>query len=140
MLVFSLKKFIEILLYPQSIFCIGVAKLDYLTMNNKFDNDIKGFNCKLSEFLKKRKEAYLTIDIIIGFFIGISATLYLSNLYPINNLTLTINTMVISALIGALSLILGWDSQKRGDFGMEYSELRFNYVMQFIKIVYDKIP
>ena len=114
--------------------------MDYPTINKQFEKDIEGFKCKLRKFLKKRKEAYLTIDIIIGFFIGISATLYLSNLYPINNLTLTINTMVISALIGALSLILGWDSQKRGDFGMEYSELRFNYVMQFIKIVYDKIP
>ena len=70
---------------------------------------------------------------------GISIGLYLSNSYPISTLTLTINAIVISAFIGAVSLVLGWDSQRRGDFGMEYSEIRFNYVMQFIKIVDDKV-
>ena len=70
---------------------------------------------------------------------GISIGLYLSNSYPISALTLTINAIVISAFIGAVSLVLGWDSQRRGDFGMEYSEMRFNYVMQFIKIVDDKV-
>ena len=75
----------------------------------------------------------------IGLYIGISIGLYLSNSYPISTLTLTINAIVISAFIGAVSLVLGWDSQRRGDFGMEYSEIRFNYVMQFIKIVDDKV-
>ena len=72
-------------------------------------------------------------------YIGISIGLYLSNSYPISTLTLTINAIVISLFIGAVSYILGWDSQKRGDLWMEYSEMRFNFVTQFIKIVDDKV-
>ena len=70
---------------------------------------------------------------------GISIGLYLSNSYPISTLTLTISAIVISLFIGAGSYILGWDSQRRGYFWMEYSNMRFNYVMQFIKIVDDKV-
>ena len=113
--------------------------MDYVTMNEQFNKDLEGFEREVKMYIKKRKIAYLTLDITIFFFIGISIGLYLSNSYPISTLTLTINAIVISAFIGAVSLVLGWDSQRRGDFGMEYSEIRFNYVMQFIKIVDDKV-
>ena len=113
--------------------------MDYVTMNEQFNKDLEGFEHKFKMFIKKRKKAYRTLDMTIGLYIGISIGLYLSNSYPISNLTLTINAIIISLCIGAVSLILGWDSQRRGDLGKEYSQWRFNYVMQFIKIVEDKI-
>ena len=113
--------------------------MDYVTMNEQFGKDLKEFECKFKEFSKRRKIAYSTLSMIIGIFIGISIVLYLSNSYPINNLTLTIDAIVISVFIGTVSWVLGWDTRRRGDLGMEYSEFRFNYVMQFIKIVDDNV-
>ena len=113
--------------------------MDYVTMNEQFNKDLEGFEHKFKMFIKKRKKAYRTLGMTIGLYIGISIGLYLSNSYPISTLTLTINAIVISLFIGAVSYILGWDSQRRGDLWMEYSEMRFNYVMQFIKIVDDKV-
>ena len=113
--------------------------MDYDSMNENFNNDLKGFECELKVFLEKRKIALFMLAITIGFIIGILTELNLSNSLQIDNLTLTIYAIVISVIIGIVSMFLGWDSQKRGDFGMEYSELRFNYVMQYIKIVDDKI-
>ena len=113
--------------------------MDYDSMNENFNNDLKGFECELKVFLEKRKKASFMLFGTIWFFIGILIELYLSNSLPVDNLTLTIYAIVISVIIGIVSMFLGWDSQKRGDFGREYSELRFNYVMQYIKIVDDKI-
>ena len=113
--------------------------MDYVTMNEQFNKDLEGFEREVKMYIKKRKIAYLTLDITIFFFIGISIGLYLSNSYPISTLTLTISAIVISLFIGAGSYILGWDSQRRGYFWMEYIDMRFNYVMQFIKIVDDKV-
>ena len=113
--------------------------MDYETMNENFNKDVKILEYKFKVFLRKRKIATSVLSFSIWVFIGISISLYLSNSLQIDNLTLTIYAIVISVFIGIASFFLGWDSQKRGDFGMEYSELRFNYVMQYIKIVDDKI-
>ena len=113
--------------------------MDYETMNENFNKDVKILEYKFKVFLRKRKIATSVLSFSIWVFIGISISLYLSNSLQIDNLTLTIYAIVISVFIGIASFFLGWDSQKRGDFGMEYSELRFNYVMQYINIVDDKI-
>jgi hypothetical protein len=81
----------------------------------------------------------LTFFTLIGMFVGISVTLYLLNELPFDNLTFSLYAIVISLFIGFASLLVAWDSQKRGDLGMENSELRFNYVMQYIKVVDDKL-
>lgn len=113
--------------------------MDFATMNTNFGNDLKGFQNKLGEFIKKRKTSVSIFWVSIGVFMGISLSMYLSNELPIDSLTISLYAIVISLFIGFASLLVAWDSQKRGDFGKEYSELRFNYVMQYIKVVDDKL-
>lgn len=108
-------------------------------MNKNFTKDVKVFEYKFKAYLRKSKIASSVLSSSIGVFIGISISLYLSNSLSIDNLTLTIYAIVISVFIGIASFFLGWGSQKRGDFGIEYIELRFIYVMQYINIVDDKI-
>ena len=108
-------------------------------MNKQYENDVKGFEYKLKAYVKKRKIALYMLSTAIMFYIGISLGLYLPDSNYIGNLTLTINAIIISMFIGAASWFFAWDAQKRNDIGMEYNELRFNYVMQFLKIIDDRI-
>lgn len=113
--------------------------MGYMDMNKQYENDLKGFECKLKAYVKKRKIKLVVLSMAIGFYIGISLGLYLPDSNYIGNLTLTINAIIISMFIGAASWVFAWDAQKRNDMGMEYNELRFNYVMQFLKIIDDRI-
>ena len=113
--------------------------MDYETMSEQFKRDMQEFEFRAKMFLNKRKVAYRALILFAFLFAGISVGRYVSGSYSINDLTIFIDTIVISTFIGIVSYILGWDSQKRNDFGMEYNELRFNYIMQSIKIVDDKI-
>ena len=108
-------------------------------MSEQFKRDMQEFEFRAKKFLNKQKVANLALISFAFFFAGISVGRYVSGSYSINDLIIFINTLVISTFIGIASYILGWDSQKRNDFGMEYSELRFNNIMQSIKIVDDKI-
>ena len=108
-------------------------------MSEQFKRDMQEFEFRAKMFLNKRKVAYRALILFAFLFAGISVGRFVSGSYSINDLTIFIDTIVISTFIGIVSYILGWDSQKRNDFGMEYNELRFNYIMQSIKIVDDKI-
>jgi hypothetical protein len=114
--------------------------MNFATLNKNYEKDLEGFTKEFKSFLKIRKIKMLTFFTLIGIFIGISVTLYLLNELIIDNLTFSLYAIVISLFIGFASLLVAWDSQRRGDFGMKYSELRFNYIMQYIKVVDDKLP
>ena len=46
---------------------MDLAKMDYVTMNEQFKKDLEGWDCKVKMYRKKRKIAYLTLDITIFF-------------------------------------------------------------------------
>jgi hypothetical protein len=41
--------------------------MDYVTMNEQFNKDLEGFEREVKMYIKKRKIAYLTLDITIFF-------------------------------------------------------------------------
>lgn len=113
--------------------------MSYDSMNQEFSKDIFSFENNLKNFVKRRRFLYGLVGVFSGAIVGFLMPIYIIYRAPITSFGLALDSIALTLLIAYVSFVLAWDSRKRADFGMTYTQMRFNYVMKFLKIISDDL-
>lgn len=111
----------------------------YEAMNQEYDCDDDEFQKRFKRADRTRRVLFFLEGLFLGTFVGVLIAIYILYRLPLTSFGLSVASVGVAIVIASISFLLAWDTSKRADFGWQYTQMRFNYVMKFLKIVHDEI-